>query len=553
MYLKRYSVALALATSLPAAAHAQQTVNPGRVDERLRPQIPVPEVRSSDVPQLPSQEQPPEGTLVATLTSVRFEGVTAIPTEQLDAIAAPYLNRAMPLSEIFKLAEAITTAYRQRGLVLSRAIVGPQRIENGVLTVQVVEGHLGQTRIEGDAGGYRPYLEGYLASAAAQRPTTGKSLSRALLLARDLQGVDVRAVIKPSASEVGATDLDLVVERKPIEGFAMIDNRGSRYLGPIQVYLGLIVNDMLGQGERISVTGVTAPLHRELGFISGTYDQPIGSSGLRISGFGSYTATRPGDELRLLDLRGTSTTFGMGVRYPLVRGRDGNLIARMAFTGRNSRSHSMLIDPIFSDRIRTLTGELLANYAAPWGSLLSGQISVTQGLRLLDATSRSDTTKSRATGTAQGLRANFELSLTQPIAGGLYVQLSSAGQLSDDSLLAPEEFGLGGDQFGHAYDPSEITGDKGIAGRGELFYMMPRASWGWVEPYAYYEGGAVFQNDRLPGEKKKTGLKSAGGGVRVNLNHRISGSLEFSKPLNRRVAARADKDGRVFFSMSAAF
>jgi len=553
MHLKRYSVVLALATLPPAAALAQQTVNPGRVDERLRPQTQAPEVRTTEVPLLPSQEQPPETTLVATLTAVRFEGVTAVPVADLDAIAAPYLNRAMPLSEIFKLAEAVTTLYRQRGLVLSRAIVGPQRIENGVLIVQVVEGHIGQTRIEGEPGGYRPYLEGYLASASAQRPTTGAALSRALLLARDLQGIDVRAVIKPSASEVGATDLDLVVERKPIEGFAMIDNRGSRYLGPLQVYLGLILNDTLGLGERISVTGVTAPLHRELGFISATYDQPIGSSGLRISGFGSYTATRPGDELRLLDLRGTSTTWGLGLRYPLVRSRDGNLIARVAFTGRNSTSDNDVVDPIFDDKIRTVTGELLANYAAPWGGLLSGQISLTQGLRMLGATRAGDPAKSRATGTAQGMRVNFESSFTQSIVGGLHVQLSAAGQYSDDSLLAPEEFGLGGDQFGHAYDPSEITGDKGIAGRGEIFFTMPRARWGWIEPYAYYEGGAVYQNDLLPGEKKKTGLKAAGGGLRANLDNRISASVEFAKPLNRRVAAKGDKDGRVFFSMSAAF
>ena len=333
----------------------------------------------------------------------------------------------------------------------------------------------------------------------------------------------------------------------------MIDNRGSRYLGPLQAYLGLILNDAIGLGERISLIGVTAPIHRELGFVSGSYEQPIGSSGLRLNAFGSYTLTRPGDELRALDLHGRSATWGLGLRYPLVRSRQGNLIARVTFTARNSKSDNDLIDPIFNDRIRTVTGEMLANYAAPWGGLFSAQVSITKGLSLLDATRSGYAAKSRATGTAQGLRANFEMSLTQPITDGLYVQLSSAGQYSDDSLLAAEEFGLGGDQFGHAYDPSEITGDKAIAGRAELFYMTPRARWGWVEPYAFYEGGAVYQNDPLPGEKTKTALKSAGGGLRAKLDKGLSASLEYAKPLGRRVAARGDKDGRVFFSMSAAF
>jgi hemolysin activation/secretion protein len=553
MSLTRYWAVCVCATLSPAVVYAQQTVDPGRIDERLRPAPAIPDVRSIEVPELPRQEQVPQASLNVTLTSVRFEGATAVPVAALDAIAAPYLNREMPLAEIFKLAEGVTAEYRRRGFVLSRAVVGPQRIENGVLTVQVIEGRIGQTRIEGEAGGYRPYLERYLATAAAAQPVTGDRLSRALLLARDLQGIDVRAVITPSAAEVGAADLSLVVDRDPIEGFAMIDNRGSRWLGPVQVYGGVILNDALGLGERISVTGVTAPVHRELGFISGSYDQPIGGSGLRLNVFGSYAATHPGDELRALDLRGESTTWGAGLRYPLVRSRDANLIGQWTFTGRDSNSHNAVIDPIFDDKIRTLSGELLGNYAAPWGGLISVRISVTKGIDVLGATVRSDVNKSRATATGQATRFNFEASLIQPIFDGLHVQLSSAGQTTDDSLLAAEEFGLGGDQFGHAYDPSEVTGDKGIAGRAELFYAMPRHRWGTIQPYAYYEGGAVYQNHPLAGERTRRTLESAGAGIRASLDRGFSGSIEFAKPLGQAVAARGDKDGRVFFSLSAAF
>ncbi|MDQ0251467.1 hemolysin activation/secretion protein [Sphingomonas kyeonggiensis] len=534
------------------AAHAQQTVNPGRIDERLRPADKTPDARSVDVPELPRQQGTPDSAIQVRLSEVRFEGVTAVPVEALNAIAAPYLNRDMPLAEVFKLAEAVTTEYRRRGFVLSRAVVGPQRIEGGVLTLQVVEGHIGATKIEGDAGGYAPYLRGYLAGVAAERPTTGAALTRALLLARDLQGVDARAVLTPSPSEVGAADLTLAVERKGIEGFVAVDNRGSRWLGPVQVYGGLSFNDMLGAGERISITAVSAPVHRELGFLSATWDQPVGNSGLRLTAFGSYAATHPGDELRLLDLRGRSATYGFAARYPFVRSREANIFGRLVFIGRDSSSRNVVIDPIFDDSTRTVQGEIFGNYAAPWGGILNVRASVTQGLDFLGATVRGDANKSRATGSGVFTRANAEVSFAYGIAGGLYFQASGAMQYSGQSLLASEEFGLGGEQFAHAYDPSEITGDKGAAGRVELFYAG-RFKGGSIQPYGFYEAGRVAQNDPLPGEPLHSTLESAGFGLRLGLRAGINGSVEFAKPINRPVASRGDKDGRVFFSVGMSF
>jgi hemolysin activation/secretion protein len=546
---------LAASAAWPGIAAAQQQtppVDPSRVDERLRPEASVPDARSVLVPELPRQQSAPESALSVRLTGVRFEGATSVPAEALDAIAARYIGRDMPLSELFGLAEAVTAEYRRRGFVLSRAVVGPQRIEDGVLTVQVIEGHIGAVKIDGDAGGYAPFLEGYMAPVVAGRPTSGDALTRALLLARDLQGIDLRAVLAPSATETGAADLTLAVERKPIEGYVAVDNRGSRWLGPLQVFGALSFNDTIGLGERITLTGVSAPVDSELGFLSLTYDQPVGSSGLRVSAFGSYAATRPGDELRTLDLRGRSLTWGASARYPLIRSRDANLFARLVFTGRESDSSNVVIDPIFRDKIRTVGGELFGNYAGVWGDVLTVRVSITRGLDVLGATVRSDAAKSRATASGQTTRANFELGVIQKLSGNFYVQLSGAAQYSDDSLLAAEEFGVGGEQFGRAYDPSEITGDSGAAGRIEFFYEA-RPSFGSLQPYAYYEAGQVSQNNTLPGEAVTSSIESVGAGLRLGLAAGISGSVEYAKPISRPVASRGDKDGRLFFSVSAAF
>lgn len=540
-----------------AEAHAQVArvpqVDPGRVDERLRERRDLPPVSPVDVPLLPEQEAGPQTNLSVTLRDVRFEGATSVPIETLDAIARPYLDREMPLAGVFQLAEAVTAEYRRRGFVLSRAVVSPQRIENGVVTLQVLEGYVAGVTIEGEAGGYRPFLEQYTAPVTASRPTDGRVLSRALLLARDLKGVDVRSVITPSASLPGAADLSLVVERRPVEGFFAVDNRGSRWLGPVQVYGGVTFNDGLGLGERISAAVVLAPEDHELGFISLDYDQPVGGSGLRFNGFFSYTRTEPGDELRVLGIGGQSTTAGFGLEYPFIRSRELNLVGRTTFTVRNADSANDLVDPIFEDRLRTLTTDIGGNYADPMGGLNSARLGVVMGFGVFDATVLSDPDKSRATASGVFNRVTFEMSRVQPLPGGVYVQAAVAGQWSSDSLLAAEEFGLGGSNFGRAFDPSEITGDKGLAGKIELFKTISLDGLSSIEPYIFYEAGFVRQVDPLPAEPVRSELSSAGVGVRIAASDNWAASLEFAQPFERDVASQGDRDGRVFFSISAAF
>ncbi|MDY6923140.1 MAG: ShlB/FhaC/HecB family hemolysin secretion/activation protein [Pseudomonadota bacterium] len=546
-------VAAATAT-VATAAHAQQTpVDPGRIDERLRQRPEAPSVLPVEVPNLPQQQPAPQTDLRVTLVDVVFEGASAVPASDLEAMAAPYIGREMALAEVFRLAEEVTAEYRRRGFILSRAVVGPQRIETGVVTIQILEGYVAAVNVEGEAGGYRPFLDSYMAPVLAGRPTSGDALSRALLLARDLRGVDVRAVVAPSPTMPAAADISLVVERNPVEAFLALDNRGSRWLGPWQAYAGFTFNDALGWGERLSLTAVVAPEDGELGFLSLNYDQPVGASGLRVNAFASHAVTRPGDELAILGVEGESTTLGLGLTYPLVRSRATNLLVRTNFIARDSESRNDFIDPLFDDSIRSLSAEVFGNHADRWGGVTTWQVGVTQGLDILDATGDGDPDKSRFTGTARAKRLNIEFSRLQPLVSGLYLQLAAAAQISSDSLLASEEFGLGGAAYARAFDPSEVTGDEGVAGKVELFYTLAPQSFGSLEPYAFYEAGEVRQNAPLPGEDVSESLESAGFGVRVGFGDRYAAALEYAKPLNRDVAAEGDREARVFFTLSAAF
>ena len=132
---------------------------------------------------------------------------------------------------------------------------------------------------------------------------------------------------------------------------------------------------------------------------------------------------------------------------------------------------------------------------------------------------------------------------------------AASWQYSFDKLLASEEFGVGGSQYGRAYDSSEITGDHGIAFKVELQKAF-RPAWDYLSDfqlYSFLDYGSVWNKVQTSTGAKRQDLTSMGLGMRLNVTDSISGYLEMNKPVSDNVAAEGNKDPRFFFSLSKRF
>lgn len=545
-----------LALGNPALA---QPSSPAQVDQRFRQRPEAPSVGAPlAVPAPPGAgTTPAPDSLRFTLSGFRFEGNTVIPERDLQAMAASYLGHEISLAQVNELADRITALYRDRGYILSRAVVPPQRVDRGTLTIRIVEGSIDKVDVQGDAGGATNILKAHGARIAQQHPLTAAVLERELLLVNDLSGLQVRSVLTPSRTITGAADLTLVVTPRPIEGYVTFDNRGSRYLGPYELMAGVYFNDLLGTGGRLGLNGVVTPDEGpDLAYGSVSFDQPLTSDGLRLFSTASYTDTKPGSALRALDTRGKALNLSTSLSYPVIRSRDFNLTLSGSFAYRNVRSDNAAVSPLFSDHVRTVDAGLFMNLLDDWGGYSSLSVTLTQGLDIFGATTTASAAKSRATASGQFTRAVFEASHTHPLFDGVSLTLASGGQTAfRESLLASEQYALGGYAFNRAFDPSEVTGDAAIAGRAEL-------QWNAVErflalsniaPYGFYEGGQVWQSHPLPGEARSESLFSGGAGLRFAVAARLSADLEWAKPLGHDVVAAGNRASRFFFSVSVNF
>lgn len=547
-----------------ARAQAVELPGPAEPGQIFRQFEPPPAPRAQEAPIIapgPRAGQPPANAdaIRLMLNAVVIEGASVYAPADLAALYEAYLGTEITLLQVFDIADAITARYRQDGYVLSLAVVPAQRIAAGTVRITVIEGFVDRVLIEGDSGNRGSLVHDMAARIAEERPLTAAALERYLLLIDDLPGLTARAVLKPAATS-GAADLILTVEDKPADAHASLDNRGSRFVGPLQMGLGVSANSLFGHGERTTLRTVVTSQVAELKFFDVAHVVPLTSEGTRGRVQLARSYANPGYTLKPEDVHSEATTLAFGASHPVIRSRARNLSVTGDFDLRwieaDQRDGATRIS---KDAIRAVRlgfeYDFIDTLAGPAVNLIALQAS--QGLDILGARESGSPDLSRANGRSDFTKLTMNFQRLQGLGGGFTLLGALIGQYSFSSLLAAEELAFGGGQFGRAYDPAELTGDHGLAGKLELAWG-DEAEGKWLRSYqlyGFYDVGAVWNRDHDAAERVRNSAASAGIGGRATLTSDISANLELAVPLTGSVAARGEdgEDARVFFSFIGNF
>jgi hemolysin activation/secretion protein len=553
-------LALVLIAAAPSVAQTvAPSAEPGRIQERFRPTPAPSAVPEISVPTMRAAPPPAEAAAVRfRLAGIVADGVTVYDAAALTPLYSEFLDRDVTLAEIYDIAARITSKYRNDGYVLAQAIVPAQRISGGIVHIRVMEGAIDRIQIEGEAGEQNNrLLRAYADKIRNSRPLKSADLERYLLLANDIPGVNVRSVLTPSAETPGAADMTLLVQRTAVDGSIGVDNRGTRFLGPIQAIGSVNLNGALSGNDHVGLQVVRTPLKRELGYYALRVDEPIDTEGSVASLSGSYTNTRPGYTLKSSDVNGKSYSASLGLRHPFLRSRAESLWGIARFDVQNTRTDIFGDQLLTDDKLRVL--RVGGNYerADAWRGVNTASLTVSQGFDVFGATKSGSPSLSRARGVSDFTKANADVSRTQPLWDAFSGYVLVSGQKSAHSLLSAEQFGIGGSAIGSAYDPSEIVGDDGLAGRIELRWDAPPPGIGDVsyQVYGFWDGGEVWTRTPSAGQPSQQSLASAGIGLRIALTQWLYGTAEIAKPLTRPIATRGESgnDPRFFFSLTARF
>jgi hemolysin activation/secretion protein len=553
-------------TAMAAPAALPSSVDAGRVQSDMKQQMQPSAISTPEDVSSTPEVQAPAGAEKVTLVlkGVIVEGASKISKDKIAAAYQSDLNKKITLADVYKIANKITGVYRDNGYLLSRAIVPKQQIHDGIVHIQVIEGHVSGYTIEGvGPGGIHDQVKAYADKLVSTGTLNSQNLERYLLLMNDLPGVKVRSVLVPSKTVFGGTDMKLIVEQRKFQGTAGVDDYGNKYIGPYRYTVSGQANSLFNSTDQLNGAVLLSPDSGELQYYTGSYTQNIGNEGTKVGVNATYVQTNPTlpDSLGgALNPEGESYSFGATVSHPFIRSRDLNVNGGAAFD--ITRNETEYDDPAFSplettdsQRIARLNGQItyLDNYA---GYNVSNVV-VSQGIEIFGSSKKGDAGLSRAAGDPGFTKVNADISRLQHIYGDLTGLFAMTGQYSAESLLSSEQFGFGGNQFGRGYDYSEITGDSGLAAKAELGYTIntQRKYLDSYQPYVFYDIGKVWNRSPAAGQPVQESGASAGIGTRLTFTQSLLGDVFIAKPLTRDVASRGDHgdDYRFKFALTKNF
>ena len=231
----------------------------------------------------------------------------------------------MPLPQI----DAARQLYQADGYMLTT--VSANLDASGGLRFVVTEGHVASVKLDGDIGPAGRQVLRFPNRFAEKQPIASVMRQRSLLLAQDVPGVSLRAVLEPSTAIPGALNLIAEVSRQSISDPTTIDKYAFTETGLIEILGALDANSFTEFGERTEASHYhTFPNSQNFGQVSTVAF--IGASGLKGKIYGGFGTTDPHRQLwaagiqrrhddirRVAELSGTSLAATDADQQPRVR------------------------------------------------------------------------------------------------------------------------------------------------------------------------------------------------------------------------------------------
>jgi hemolysin activation/secretion protein len=567
---------------LPAAAAAQvttpqQPVAPTR-EEVIRPtpdRIEGPPARltvEGDVERAPcALDRPQYQNIRFTLRAVDFADLRGLAPEALRPAYERYLGQEHPVSVICEIRDRAATLLREAGYIAA-VEVPEQRIADGEVRFQVLMARLTGLRVRGDAGRAERLIAGYLEPLTRQEVFNRFDAERALLLAGDLPGYNVRLSLRSAGAARGDVIGEVVVVRTPALVDLSVQNYGSRELGRWGALLRGQFFGLTGLGDRTVVAVYSTPDFEEQRTLQLAHDFRVGSSGLALAGQFTYAWAEPDIPEDNVDIDSETLFASFEASYPFIRRQDRNLRAGIGldFIDQDVEFNEL---PFTRDRLRVAFARISydslgldegdSRYTAfepvwRFAAYAEGR----QGLDIFGATDPCGPGAASCLlpGVVPPTRLDGDATATvfRAAANGEYrphprftIAAGARGQYSGDALLSFEEFSAGNFTVGRGYDPGAILGDSGIGLQAELRYgsALPRDPDDWAfEPFLFADQAWAWNEDRLVVIGRQE-LTSIGGGVRAAWGDKLRLDVMLAFPLDRTLLG-GERDPRLLVSLT---
>lgn len=412
---------------------------------------------------------------------------------------AGFLNRPLTFSALQDMAQQVTDLYRQNGLLVARAVLPPQTLKDGVLTIQVIPGRYAADQVSNATALKSSVVQRVVRSTTPEgEVVTHRQLVREALLLNEIPGVSAQVTLAAGDRQGTTQPQVTMTPGKRYGGYVGLDNQGDPSTGRSRVMAGVYANELLGYGDQLRVDLLDAWEKSDL--FNGAIDYSALVDGYGTRAGVNYSHLNYHYTLSGLAFDGYSDNWGLYVTHPWIRTEGARVDVRLDagqqfLTDKYPQAFAQaLSDGERNGRKQVNSGtlSLQGSVASVPGGVSAFTLSGTVG----DMDYRN--TAARAFGgvntTGQFSRFNYRVNHTQDVWGPLSFFAALNGQMTDHNLDSSQKFLMGGPGAVRAYDVGDGSVDEGNVVTAEI-----RSTWrlpdmvSWSHPSltvaAFYDQG----------------------------------------------------------------
>lgn len=481
------------------------------------------------------------------VNSLQVTGALTYPEAELVALTGFQPGSELTLADLRGMASKITERYRSNGFFIAQAYLPAQEVSNGVVTIAVVEGQYGKIAVRNQSNLADDLVYSQLDGINTGNAVLMAPLESSLLLLSDLPGVTVTSTLTPGAS-VGASDLLVdVTPGQRVTGSIDADNGGNRYTGEYRLGATVNLNNAAGRGDVASLRVLTSG--SGLNYARGSYQMQFGKATAGVAY--SWLGYELGKEFSSLRANGTAKIASIYGGYPLIRSRNTNVYALLAFDAKTFQDRVDTTSTVVDKKVQALMATLRGDHRdrLGGGGLTSYTLTGTTGN--VDIQTPSVRAFDAATAQSNGHygKLGFSAMRLQSVTDTVSLYAGVSGQVASKNLDISEKMQLGGINGVRAYPEGEAYADQGYLLTLEARFLVPRFSEqfpGQLQLFGFVDTGRVSPN-KNPWDLRDNHRTLSGAGIGLNWSaaNNFVVKTSYARKLGSATATSApDKSGR---------
>jgi hemolysin activation/secretion protein len=508
------------------------------------------------------------------IEAYEVEGNTIFPEEKLGETLAPFTGPDKTAQDVETAREALEKAYHLEGYISVLVNIPPQRVEEGTVRLEVIEGKIGKVRVTGNRyftmEMIRRDLPALAPGAILYLPQVQEELND---LNRN-QDLKVAPVLMPGR-ELGTVDVELkVTDKLPLHASVELNNRSIHDTTPLRLNAMVRYDNLWQREHSISFQYQTSPQDMdEVQLFAGSYVVPVPwnrKHALAVYGLVSDSDTAFGTGFEVV-----GKGMLIGARYVMSFGElnDSGLFGIWPIRfGKYSHGVALGVDYKDFDEIvgfevesgeETSTPIQYLPFSVSYNGALPDQWGTTRfhaslnlALRYI-VTDQAEFETKRYKAMGNYVYGTAGVDRLQRLPAGMSLFLKLDGQLASQPLVSNEQYIAGGMESVRGYMESEALGDNAVHGIVELHgpdlaRLLSLEKHAGFDPYVFYDRAALWVKEALPDQPDSFALSGVGVGVRGWITRYLEYEVDWAVALSD-TELTEEGSNRFYFRVKALF